>query len=831
MTHSSAAPLRLALRLAAPDTADALAERQRPELLAMLSDRFGLPEEIVEAVTGPGGAALRAALDADPEAFLIRAAGSGEPVVARAVWKAWYRSSPQRNRRARDLPDLLPAILGAADPADPRWEAEDGLVPLLQKEATPAELLPALTGPFPQLVSFTLVRLSRLLPLPVAVDACLAMVRLAGGEALVAFADGVEQAADFDFGRPELLEMMRAAAADADPEAYLRARRPAGEWADPAALRALLRVRDGAGAVAKPAALDWELVRREHARLPFGTGRTSRRQSGNHLSQFTQWEGCPDDLVMECFRADPWGTSWSAAELPFEALVGPEAAAGKVPFDKTLGRGIRSGRLPVDRVLAEVGPATEVLNALPYDHEPTRKALAGLLERLGTDPVNWLTLYARMGRARGSVAELVEDAASPGSRRKRSTSWPRPLEAVFPATAPEASRAGFLGLFQCASEEAQIAVVPHFDPRAVQHLLVYGDPAPAVRDAVIAAHGVPALAAQAATSALSPEKLTHLLDLDEPQVDAQLFFHCRIDRAERERMLAGRLRGGGTRTVPEELLHVLREANLGHYRHWLIAGLDSGDLGVARVVVGRLRLRIPAARLRLLVAVWERGGPDAVREILAMDRLPVTLRRQTEKLLGLPDGLERLRARLAAEEDPEKLLAFLSKAPGHDGSQPDKLAGEGVPLPWPELIAAHRSGRLATAAASDLAALADCPRELLVALLSSIPEPGRSHLSWPQRALRRGALTPEDVLTHAAPAHQGLSHLLRLLNPSDRQANQQAVRQADRQELRTRAAALTAEHLGDDPEAWAVCLQLLPTFAGTLTELFATAAAIVRPPT
>ncbi|MGW8554187.1 hypothetical protein [Streptomyces tubercidicus] len=76
MTHSSAAPLRLALRLAAPDTADALAERQRPELPAALSDRFGLPEEMIETLTGPDGAALRAALDSDPEAFLMQAAGA-----------------------------------------------------------------------------------------------------------------------------------------------------------------------------------------------------------------------------------------------------------------------------------------------------------------------------------------------------------------------------------------------------------------------------------------------------------------------------------------------------------------------------------------------------------------------------------------------------------------------------------------------------------------------------------------------------------------------------------------------------------------------------------
>lgn len=83
---------------------------------------------------------------------------------------------------------------------------------------------------------------------------------------------------------------------------------------------------------------------------------------------------------------------------------------------------------------------------------------------------------------------------------------------------------------------------------------------------MFAAHGVPAQAAQAATTALSPEKLAYLLDLDEPQVDANLFFHCRLDDGERERMLAGRLRGGGTRDVPEELLRAMRETNLGHYR-------------------------------------------------------------------------------------------------------------------------------------------------------------------------------------------------------------------------------------------------------------------------
>ncbi|REK90261.1 hypothetical protein DY245_10850 [Streptomyces inhibens] len=824
MTTSSSTALRQALRLAGPDTADALAERLRPELLAALSDRFGLPEEVVAELVGPGGASLRAAMAADHEAFLLRAAETGDPAIARALWDARYRPASQHPRRVKDIPGLLAAVLRAADPSDPRWYEEDGLVPLLQEEATGVELAPALTGPFPALIAYSLVRLAPNLPLPAALDAGIALVQLAGGEGLAAFVRAVEEAPDIDLGHPGLLDLMRSAAAAADPESFLRERRPAGEWTDPAALQALLMVRDGHGSPAKPDGLDWELVRREHARLPFGTETRhgSRHRSGNRLLGLIGWEGCPHDLVMESFREHPMITARLAAELPFEALVGAEARAGTLRFEEVLGRGIREGRLSVDRVLTEVTPAAEVLRSLPYDHEPTRKALAALADRLGTDPVNWLTCYARTGRARGSVAELIADAASATSRKKRNTTWPHPLEAVFPATAPEASRAAFLRLFECASQEAQIAVVPHFDARAVQHLLVYGEPAPAVRDAVVAAHGVSAPVSQASTDSLSPEELAHLLDLDEPRVDAALFLHCRIDQRERERMLAGRLRGGGTRTVPDELLRALDEVNLGHYRHWLVAGLESGDLGVARKLMERLKLRIPAARLRLLIAVWERSGPDAVREILAMDRLPVTLRRQTEQALDAPDGLARLRARLAAEEDPAKLVAFLNKTPAYDaGQQPHKLTGDGIVLPWAALREAYRSGELTRGLPEALAERADCPRELLLEFLAHTPEDSHYHHSCIQPALDRGALTPEDLLTRSAPARTALSHLIRALDSPGRQE--------DRQQLRAYAAALTDEHLGTDVEAWTVCLRLLPTFAGSLTELVATAGAIVRP--
>ena len=114
--------------------------------------------------------------------------------------------------------------------------------------------------------------------------------------------------------------------------------------------------------MAKPAGLDWELVRREHARLPFETEPPRRRwyQRTNQLLQLAKWEGCPADLVMECFRDYPAGTARLAAELPFEALVGPEAATRKMSSAASWSAA-SAGPAAVDRVLAEVRPAMEVL--------------------------------------------------------------------------------------------------------------------------------------------------------------------------------------------------------------------------------------------------------------------------------------------------------------------------------------------------------------------------------------------------------------------------------------------------------------------------------------
>ncbi|TJZ58876.1 hypothetical protein FCH28_01585 [Streptomyces piniterrae] len=821
MTDNSHSALRLALSLAGPDTADALAERLRPKLPPVLADRFGLPEELVEELLGADAAQMRAALSIDPEEWLLGAAELGDPVVGLALWRAVYRNDAGGQMRAvGEIPGLLATLLHAADLGDLRWYEGDGLFSVLYDEATGPLLLPVLTSGLVGLDVGALAVFGRHLPPPVVIDACLGLLDLWGSTApFRQYLHLLDHTPALDPGHPWLPDLLRQALDAPDPEPLLRAHRPPGEWADPDHLHALLALRYGDAPSAKPDGLDWELLRREHQRLPFGTQTPHHSGYGYWyaapLTRLTTWEGCPVDLVMDAFHEYPAGTAADAAELPFEALAGPEARTSEIYLRPVLGRGIREGRYSVDRVLAEVRPAVEVPDALPYDHEPARKAFAGLLARLGTDPVNWLTCYARMRRADGSIADLIMDVTSPDSRKKRCTSWPWAQAAQFPAGRPVNARAAFLAMLRCVPEEVQKAVIPHLDLRAVQHFLVYGEPSPEIRDAVVAAHGLPAQIAMAGSHHLSDEQTDYLLDLDEPAVDAKLFSHARLKRSERERILAGRLRGGGIRPVAEELLTALDEVNINVDRDRLVAGVGSGDLRVARKIVRCLRLRVPATRTRLLVAVWERGGPDAVREILAMGRLPARLRRWTERALDAPDGLERLRARLAEEESPAELLEFLT-ATTDPGKRLRGLRAEGIRLPWTGLVTAQDAGTLPAQLLDRLAEQPDCPRELLLAALATTPESGAK---WIPNAFRSGRLTPEDLLTHAAPARAALAVLRQYAADWPEAAGRPVV---------CRAAALPREHLGTDVEAWSVGLQLLPTFVGTLPELIVTAGAMTR---
>ncbi|MYT32605.1 MULTISPECIES: hypothetical protein [unclassified Streptomyces] len=861
MSDSSRSALRLALRLADPATADALAERMRPQLLALLSDRLGLPRELVgELLGGEDAGRLRALLEEDPVEWLATAAGTGDPVLGPALWRAEYRDDDgSKNRAVEEAPGLLAILLEAADFMDDRWYAEDGLLNMVY-EAEGAMMVPALTSGAAGLSMDLLAAFNPYLPPPAVVDACLSLFALWGTTAaLEEFLRMHEDVPLLSHWHPWLPDMLRAALAVPDPETYLRGHRATEEWTDPEHLYALARVRCGCpGLTARPDGLDWALIRREHERLSFHRDNLPADDTGRAVTPLlllTQWEGCPAHLLWESFRADPVETAKYAAELPFEAftVLWTDREERNGVLYHALERGILAGRLPVKRVLAEVGPAEAVLAHLPLDHGPTRKALTDLLDALGPDPVNWLTFYARLSTAFGSVTELVADvtamdaaardvtateatvtnvtatdANATDARMQRHKSWPRPAPAQFPAEQPDGARSAYLKALACASEEAQLAVVPHFDERAVQHLLVFGNPSPAVRETVVAAHGPSAQVAMAGSRALSEEKVRSLLDLDEPAVDAMLFRFGPLDRTEHERLLAGRLRAGGSReTVSGELLAALDDPDAVYDRAQLAAGLGSGDLGVAHRVLARLRpLHLPASRLRLLVAVWERGGPDAVREILATDHLPTALRDRTERQLASPHGLAELRSQLAEAESPAALLAYLTEPAGRPRERLQQLRGEGVMPPWQALGAARDAGTLPDELLDALVELPDCPRALLLAALEKTPVCGAD---WIRAALVGGRLTHTDVLMHAAPARAALHTLQQYPDerpgaaPHEDASHGDERHDAGPQPVCVQAELLTREHLGTDIDAWGRCLQLLPTFVGTLPELLATA--------
>lgn len=124
----------------------------------------------------------------------------------------------------------------------------------------------------------------------------------------------------------------------------------------------------------------------------------------------------------------------------------------------------------------------------------------------------------------------------------------------------------------------------------------------------------------------------------------------------------------------------------------------------------------------------------------------------------------------------------------------------------------HTAVPLALAVRSRAHALAALDRQPVVPdWMASRPGSVQVSLTWSLRCLRAGLLTTDDVYRHGRPARAVL--LLLSLLPDEFAP------------VRGRLAA----HPAVPPDAWAVAAALLDDFAGTLPELFATAAAAAGP--
>ncbi|MFE5722620.1 hypothetical protein [Streptomyces erythrochromogenes] len=818
-------------RLAEKRTAAGLVRSLRDETLELLTRGYQRPRRLTEAVLASGDRELQAALARNAGLCTprqrLRLARLGVPEIGRALYVA------ERWTRTGSGDEVRIAVLTAADPTDPAWRAPGGLVAMLLGETGPTDLAAAIHAPFPELALHALRHCGRDLPLPMLLRAARTLHARGGPEQLTALAALVDE--EDGLGHPGLAALLRrAAAACADAEADAALAPGPGSAAsllagDPSPTDELLyEVRvHGGGERAAHVPPDWELVRSEHARRPF---------SADALTHLNRWPGCPPDLAVEGLRGSPrTALLQGTGPLPLAVLTGPEAEPARSYVPRVLQRGLREGWLAAERLFTEVTPAADVIGCLPKGDELVGKAVRELTAPLGSDPAAWLALYRRINRFEGTATALVAAACADAGRRGPAPSWPRPIGAAFPCREPEGARALFQRLFEYAEEAVQEALLPHLDVRAVQHLLVFGTPSPRLRERITAVHGRAAQVAHASRWDLPGETVEELLDLDDPEVNEKLYLYGAIAREERERILEGRGRGGGPVPVTGGLLDALTRIDLRHHRNWVSAGLPSGDPRVLRVVLGRIRTHTEAGRLRVLIRLWERHGPEAVRSLMAEEEfpgraagaghpLPAATHKTAAQALASPDGPALLRTRLAAEEDPVRLIAVLRRAAaGTVAERVRHLAQEGTALPWPQLVEAHTADPLPVHLLRALAQQPDCPRPLLLEALGAGPVHRGDDRPWLVPAMEEGRLIPADILRRCGPAAEAVSLLAGVHTHWPTTEDPWSYR------VYREARTLTRTHLGTSPETWTRAARLLPTFPGPLPALLTAATADSAP--
>jgi len=832
-----------AYRFADPGRYDALYERLRPETLAWLRDGTDQPPPaMLEWLCTHQDRSLATALAARPWlpgniGFLLRLVRTGSPGLFDAPVRELVRSlTRERPGWARDalgeaVDRVLTALFEVADPADAAWRAPDGLVEFLAVEPfQDGEWTALLAAPFPGLVSRALRALGPDLDPTARLAACRMLTARSGAAALAAVADaagdlGDDAAKEENVFGTELTRHLREAAAAPDPLleldgilARFGARMP--PLGSPLAPLARLRYSCRSADEDLP---DGEAVLREHRRRPL---------PGRVLVRPALRPGCPVELLLAAYADSPrefddanW-MPWEALDVPHEDRESRQRLRTEL-----LRRGMAAGWYAPERVFKELSPALDALTAVHgYDAdlpEEVERALADLVAPLGTDPAAWARTYTRLPRFKGSCTELVTEAAA-FARSDPTPSWPRRIEASEPHPVPDGARAALNVLLAAAPPQATAALAPHLDPRAVQDLLVHGRTSKASRDHLLAVHGKEAALAWASSRHIMRDGADCLLAMDDPDINARLFRYGPLTRTDRVRVLAGIPHGvGRTDDVPisDELAEVMLGGETGQMRPWLLAAVESGDPRLVRIMLGRVKPHTEAARLWLVVRLWERHGPDEVRRLLGETTFPT---RRTPKhplppadhktieaalARGPIDGAAQMRAAHAHASAPATLTAGLLRRPwSATKDRIERIEEEIGSLPWDELVATQRAEGIPAEVLAGLARLDDCPDELLLALLRAAPLDGHA-----DSLVNHGRIPVEAYLRHGRPAAVVVRSITKLstYRPDGRP-------HSDEQTL----AALIRADLGIDPETWAVAARILPDFDGTVPELLSTVRAI-----
>jgi hypothetical protein len=509
-------------------------------------------------------------------------------------------------------------------------------------------------------------------------------------------------------------------------------------------------------------------------------------------------------------------------------------------------RGLGEG-FTATQVLESARPAAAVLEAvrLPSDDltatawDDLESLLPGLVRRyLGDDVEAWRTVRAKLSRASGTITELLAEASAAAGGRG-GNGWPGAggIPAAERPASVSGARAAFLTLLDAASATTHAILLPHLDDRTVADLFGHGRWRPEWVG-LASASDSRYLRALLRRGSLTADAIELLMRLDEPAVNARIFFKSGATGPQRERLLAGRpARPGATEPVPldPDLVKQLMNRTAG----WRAGdAVDCADLTLQRHILSHVRVRGIGPQLRMLLNLWERHGAEEVAAFLddeptAVSHTRKVIRREVRtiivKLLAREDrdaALAELRARVADGETARWQIAALRE----QYNPLAELFREAHPWRWAELLAEHARAPLPAAAVKGLANIPECPGDFRAEaafiskedLEEKVPgheatgttpqeylrarELSAGVVTWIGQVVRAGLLTWDEVLEHACPAHEVLGRI-------------------SGAPVRTALARLVRVHLDPSPETWVLALRMLPDFTGSVAELVRTAAA------
>ncbi|MEV5576776.1 hypothetical protein AB0L06_42695 [Spirillospora sp. NPDC052269] len=455
-------------------------------------------------------------------------------------------------------------------------------------------------------------------------------------------------------------------------------------------------------------------------------------------------------------------------------------------------------------------------------------------EHLGDDVEAWRTVRARLPRYRGDLADLLAEAGAEAAVAKKkgakTTSWPGAgdLPAWDAVASVSGTRAKFVALLDLAPVETQLKLLKHFDDRTVADLFGQGAWHDEWLDFAMRARPKRYRLALAQRPSITAEAIETLMGQGDPVVNARLFIRNGATGLQRERLLSGRIDKG----LVERLLK--RD---GGFR--ARDAVSCSDERLQRYILSMVRVRGITPQLRLLLNLWDRKGPAAVRHLLDNEPEGLVFSRKVirkevrgpvTKLLAKPDpaeALAELRATVTEAETAEAQLDHIRENSSHPSAE---VFREAHLWHWDELVAAHRRGELGTLSLLGLSGIPECPQPVR-------DEAGRRRWRWIEYTdTLIEDETPKEILGgHPASwwlcgaVDEGVvtwEQVIALAHPADKVLETMS----SRPDAVAALAPLVREHLDPSRDAWALALRMLPTFSGTVADLVRTAALATTPP-